>query len=66
MIANLYPEQLRGLAAVCEALNAAEKELDDLMLKSGIDVTDSNESVYGTLVDEIGGCWSFRPKDTSA
>lgn len=64
---NYYPEQLRWLADLCEALNAFEKvdgEKDThMMLQQGIKIVDPQnpDFVFGTLVDEIGGEWSFLP-----
>lgn len=60
---SIYPEQLRGIAKLCEALNAADEFLtaDHLTVESGIKLVDDDGVLYGELVDEIGGVWSFEP-----
>jgi len=63
---NYYPEQLRGIAALCEALNSvADAETESkVAFKSRIPVIDADdvpERPIGYLVDEIGGAWSFEP-----
>ena len=62
---NLYPEQLRRIAALCEGLNEVDGivENDDtkLGLQQHIQVMDETGQVYGSLSDEIGGAWAFTP-----
>lgn len=63
---NLYPDQLRNIADLIEALNVVDQSPErditqGVMLGSGIKVLDSDgASTLGYLVDEIGGAWSFR------
>lgn len=59
---NLYPDQLRRIAAMCEALNKIDDEdppETQLMFEQGIPVIDEHGTTYGYLRDEIGGSWSF-------
>lgn len=63
---HLYPEQLRQIAALCEALDKIEQvdgENSTLVLQQRIAVVEAQQpaDVYGHLVDEIGGAWSFAP-----
>lgn len=61
---NLYPEQLRRLAEMCEALNQIDGESVPetagvtLAFQNRIKVVDEYGTVYGYLSDEIGGAWS--------
>ena len=64
---SLYPEQLRRIADLCEVLNKVDDvppQSPDLVLQQRIAVVDAMapEDVYGYLVDEVGGAWSFEPK----
>lgn len=65
---NYYPEQLRQIAAMCEALNNVDKSsgvsAGNLTIKNRIPVIDNEddaETPLGYLIDEIGGAWSFEP-----
>jgi transcription elongation GreA/GreB family factor len=63
---NYYPEQLRRIAEMCEALNKIDGEdtpADGVVLASRIEVhhPDDQKEVLGYLVDEVGGAWSFEP-----
>jgi hypothetical protein len=63
---NYYPEQLRRIAAMCEALNeidgALAPDTGGMTLQfRPIIVIDENDTEYGKLADEIGGAWSFFP-----
>lgn len=65
---NYYPEQLRWLADLCEVLNEFDKTHPDdlncrMLIESGVKIIDPGapDFVFGTLVDEIGGVWSFLP-----
>jgi hypothetical protein len=62
-----YPEQLRWVAALCEALTEFDKNNTDInthmIIKNRVPLVDQHDSniVMGYLVDEIGGVWSFLP-----
>lgn len=63
---NFYPEQLRQLAAMCDAMNKADS--DDIAPSVGmafmldpVTVRAEEGTVVGVLRDEIGGAWSFTP-----
>lgn len=64
---NLYPEQLKRIGDLCEALNKIDG--DDVPESGGVTiglqqkirVVDEHGTVYGYLSDEIGGAWSFLP-----
>ncbi len=64
---NYYPEQLRRIAVMCEALDridSPQAEGSDAVLHiESIEVIhpEAPDQILGTLVDEIGGGWSFRP-----
>lgn len=59
---NYYPDELRKIVGLCEALNEADKDSGDITFKNGVVVIDCNDnSVLGELVDEVGGSWSFKP-----
>lgn len=63
---NFYPETLRYIADMCDALAEVEKKTTvDIMgvrFKSGIKIeTVEGECDFGTLHDEIGGEWSWYP-----
>jgi hypothetical protein len=55
---NYYPDQLRSVAKLIEALNALDREAEgSVTLASRIAVVDSeSDETLGYLVDEIGGC----------
>jgi hypothetical protein len=61
---NLYPEQLRRMADICEALDKIDgADIPDsagvtLGLKQGIPIVDEYGEVYGYVGDEVGGSWS--------
>jgi hypothetical protein len=62
---NYYPEHMDQIAKLCRALN----DFDDadpgdgmgLTLRNRIPVEDNDGVLFGHLVDEIGGAWSFEP-----
>lgn len=60
---NFYPEQLRQIAAMCDALDKADSAFSgegmSLMLAQGIEVWTEDGVVVGHLRDEVGGAWSF-------
>ena len=63
---NYYPDQLRRIADMCEALdkvdgaNVPETSGITMGFKNGIPVIDTEHGdVYGYLADEVGGSWSF-------
>ena len=57
---NFYPDQLRQIAAYCEALNKVEDTAStSIYPANGIRMVDNDGGFYGTLNDEIGGAWSF-------
>lgn len=56
---DLYPEQLRDIAALCEALNAVDNS-NPVMRLGDIPVNDEAGVRVGWLVDEVGGAWAFR------
>jgi hypothetical protein len=64
---TLYPNQMRRIADMCDALNkidgenVPETEGITLMLRNGIPVVDESGDVYGHLGDEVGGSWCFWP-----
>lgn len=59
---NLYPEQLRQIADMCEALDKIDGVgSGPLRFKQGIQITDEYGEVFGYLGDEIGGVWGFWP-----
>lgn len=64
---NLYPEQLRQIAAMCEALNVAEGAENPghgmtIQFAYGIPLSiEGGDGHIGCLVDEVGE-WSFRPE----
>jgi nucleosome binding factor SPN SPT16 subunit len=60
---NYYPDQLRSIAKLIEALNVLDREAEgSVTLVNRIAVVDSeSDETLGYLVDEIGGAWSFLP-----
>jgi hypothetical protein len=68
---NYYPDQLRGIAAMCEALNKADG-LDSpdcgvvFAQKLPLVHPDEPNVILGYLIDEIGGSWSFEPNGGAA
>jgi hypothetical protein len=62
---NYYPDQLRSVVKLIEAMNALDREAEgSVTLASKIAVIDSeSDETLGYLVDEIGGAWSFLPVD---
>jgi nucleosome binding factor SPN SPT16 subunit len=60
---NYYPDQLRSVAKLIEALNVLDREAEgSVTLVNRIAVVDSeSDETLGYLVDEIGGSWSFLP-----
>lgn len=68
---NYYPDQLRRIAAICEALDKAdglEAEGEWAMLDNRIKVVHPHEPDFplGYLVDEDGLGWSFEPAKEGA
>lgn len=55
---NLYPEQMKALAAMCEALNAVDERAVQF---KRIEVQDEHGQSLGYLVDEAGGAFSWAP-----
>jgi hypothetical protein len=63
MAQNLYPEQLEQITAAIKLLNSFAEQEKDITLDR-IHVLDGDGVCsLGHLVDEVGGAWSFRPKD---
>ena len=60
MSINLYPDQMRAIAAMCEALNAVGEEA---VLFNRISIQSSEGDNLGFLVDEVGGAFSWAPPD---
>lgn len=61
---NFYPETLKAIVTYIEAINEADKKLegiDDIPYLKKIGLTDAHQTDYGTLVDELGGLWSWSP-----
>jgi hypothetical protein len=62
---NYYPEHLEQIAKLCRALNefdaAVAADGMGLTLRNRAAVEDSDGALFGYLVDEIGGVWSFEP-----
>lgn len=62
---NYYPDQLRQIAAYCEALDKVEDAASTpIYPANGIRMVDNDGTFYGMLHDEIGGSWSFSPAVT--
>lgn len=64
---NFYPSHLKAIVAYIDALDAAEAEVmkigDELPYPAQIRLTDSADTDYGMLRDEIGGAWSWFPPE---
>ncbi len=64
---NLYPEQLRRIADMCEAMNkidgidVPEHGGVTIGFQQNIKVVDEHGDLFGHLSDEIGGAWAFTP-----
>lgn len=67
MTPNIYPNQLRTILAYVDALNLAERAIinsDDYDTEIILDITVRMDNcILGSLADEVGGAWSFQPKD---
>jgi len=62
---NYYPEQMRRIADLCEALNKVDgpDAGDTVVFAQRLPVVHPDEPnvILGYLIDEIGGAWSFEP-----
>jgi hypothetical protein len=65
-----YPETLRAISELLEAINAWEKgqlKADmQINLPSPTLLRDQDDTVLGSIVDRIGGVWSFIPFSDSS
>jgi hypothetical protein len=57
---NLYPQQLRAVAALCDTMNAQQQDSDATVTR--IDVW-CEETLLGAVRDDLGDghSWSFTP-----
>lgn len=63
---EFYVEQLKAITDLLETLNEWEKRHPnaEIMLDQPIRIVEAGNPetlLMGTLVDEIGGVWSFKP-----
>lgn len=59
---NIYVEQLEEIVKIIHGLNLLEKGLNGkVLLQQDIKLSSEHQEELGTLVDVIGGVWSFKP-----
>lgn len=64
-VISLYAESIQAIEIYVKHLNAAEQETsllgDDVPYPKRVELTDQYGTDFGTLVDELGGTWSWIP-----
>lgn len=69
MTKTFYPGELRAIVRILDALDNLDAEGDDPkadksvgLRATGLEVVNyDDDKVIGTVIDEIGGAWSFTP-----
>lgn len=67
---NLYASDLKMVQMIIEYLDVLDAALESswpnpIRLGDGIQVYNYEGEIIGTLVDDVGGAWSFVPKEES-